>query len=339
MDAAGIFSTIFYRILMDKRGGGIMNRQQRGMVFDIQRWSLHDGPGIRTNIFLKGCPLSCLWCSNPESQSHKRELAFFGDKCIGCHTCTRNCPRQAIKLDNGEMVIDFACCRMYCGMEKAGELSFACSKTCYAKALDIMGQVKTAEEVLTEVLRDKPIYDSSGGGMTVTGGEPFAQPEFLRELLMLAKTEHLHTVIESCLYAPWDYIRQCLQYVDFMFMDLKTLDDNKHKEVTGKGNRLILENMIRIHHMQHEHNIKLAVRTPVVPGVNDTPAGIGAIADWIVTNLPGVEYYELLPYHRLGRGKYLSIGKEYSLTDLCAPSDASMESLKDEIKKRGLHIK
>ncbi len=316
-----------------------MDHKQAGMVFDIQRWSLHDGPGIRTNVFLKGCPLSCLWCSNPESQSYQRELAFFPDKCIGCGTCISNCPRQAVNRNGSGMEIDYEQCRSFCGAGELAEQSFACAKTCYAKALEVMGTMMTAEAVITEVLRDKPIYDRSGGGMTVTGGEPFAQPDFLQALLTMAKAGNLHTVIESCLYAPWDVIRQMLPLVDYLFMDLKILDEEQHIAVTGKDNRLILENMQKIYDRRQESGLELAVRTPVIPGINDTPAAIGAIADWLVRYMPEVTCYELLPYHRLGRSKYLSIGREYRLPDLYAPPEKTMEQLKDVIRRHGLPTK
>lgn len=306
-----------------------MDKTTTGMIFDIQRWSLHDGPGIRTNVFMKGCPLSCSWCSNPESQLNDREIVYFKDKCIHCQACLLACPQRAITAAGEGLNIDYAVCRAC--------KSFDCTKSCYARALDIMGRQVTVAEVLDEVLSDKGIYDSSGGGLTVTGGEPFAQPDFLLALLREAKAAGLHIVIESCLHVPWKHMEACLPHIDFMFMDLKMLNEAGHRTHTGAGNRQILENMIRLHHAGGHR--ELVVRTPVIPGINDSLTEIGAIADWICCNLPRVRTYELLPYHRLGRGKYISMGKEYRLADLEAPDDDRMEQLREEVRKRGLKIK
>lgn len=316
-----------------------MIREQEGMIFDIQRWSLHDGPGIRTNVFLKGCPLTCLWCSNPESQSHSRELAFFRDKCIGCGTCIDQCPQQAITKGADGLAVDFHLCRTFCGTNKLAEQSFSCSRTCYARALDIMGRKVTAGEVMKEVLSDKPIYESSGGGITITGGEPFAQPEFLLALLRLAREEGLHTVIESCLYAAWEAIAPCLPDLDYLYLDLKILDEDKHKRLTGMSNKKILENIRKIYDYSGSKELTLVVRTPVIPGINDTSKEIGAMADWITRYLPGVTEYELLPYHRLGRGKYANIGKTYCLSALSPPPEVVMEELKAVVSQRGLKTK
>lgn len=307
-----------------------------GVVFDIQRWSLHDGPGIRTNVFLKGCPLSCLWCSNPESQEFNRELAYFPDKCIRCGKCIESCPFHA--LEGGDRVrVNYAVCREKCYRKKETG-GFLCAENCYAKALKIMGRKMSVSEVLEEVLHDYEIYRMSGGGLTVTGGEPFAQPEFLLELLREAKKEKLDTAVESSLYMRWEAIAPCLRYTDLLFMDFKISDRQKHKRYTGVDNGLILENMKKIHHYAQEHPLSVTVRTPVIPGVNDTVSEIGDICEWIRTNLPGITSYELLPYHRLGRGKYSDIGKEYRMEETEVPSDEKMRELKQKVNEYGLNI-
>lgn len=308
-----------------------------GTIFDLQRWSLHDGPGIRTNVFLKGCPLACKWCSNPESQELQQELAYFTDKCIRCGSCAKKCPHNALRLDK-QLRISYDICRRECYFSQT-ENKFSCVGQCYAKALKIMGKRVNVEEVIREVLSDKKIYDTSGGGMTVTGGEPFAQPDFLRELLKEAKRQHLHTAVESCLYAKWERIENCLEYIDFLFMDLKILDGNKHRQYTGKDNQLILENMKRIGSSATGKGLKAVVRTPVILGVNDTPEDITAVCNWIKNNLPYVTVYQLLPYHRLGRGKYQNIGKSYEMPDAEVPEDKKMDELNKIILDHGLEIK
>ena len=308
-----------------------------GMIFDVQRWSLHDGPGIRTNIFFKGCPLSCEWCSNPESQEHNEELTYFRDKCIGCQSCIGNCPYQALEMGEG-LKIAYDICREKCYFSNNDD-RFSCVKDCYAKALKIMGRRAGADELIKEVLSDAGIYQKSGGGLTVTGGEPFAQPLFLKELLHKAKENNLHTAVESCVYAKWEQIRECLDDIDFLFMDLKILDGDKHRKYTGVDNKLILENIIKVGDYSAGHELKAVIRTPVIPGVNDDPEEIASMADWIKRNVPSVSVYQLLPYHRLGRGKYANIGKTYELTDVEVPTEEKMKKLEQIVLEHDLEIR
>ncbi len=308
----------------------------KGVIFDIQRWSLHDGPGIRTNVFFKGCPLSCKWCSNPESQEKCSELAFFADKCIGCLSCIKNCPHNAIWQNESMRTIDYGKCRDKCYNE--AEKGFACTKECYAEALKIMGKKVTVPEILDEVMKDQRIYNESGGGITVTGGEPLAQPGFLLELLRVSKEKGLHTAMETSLFADWRVVERCLIYLDFLFMDFKILDCAKHEKYTGVSNRIILENMKRASEYKKNSKLEIVVRTPVITGVNDDMDIIGEMAEWIRENLPEVKYYQLLPYHRLGRGKYQNIGKEYELFELKVPEKKLMARLEKKIKDTGLMI-
>ena len=312
------------------------DEKKKGVIFDIQRWSLHDGPGIRTNVFFKGCPLSCQWCSNPESQEFCREPALFGDKCIHCLSCVEHCPHGAIHTSDPWIRLDYEICRGRCSRGAEQENAFCCTKACYAQALTVMGEVMTADMVLEEVMRDEGIYRSSGGGVTMTGGEPLAQPEFLLELLTAAKERGLHTVMESSMFAEWDKIQACLPYLDVLFMDMKLLPEEKHVKYTGVSNQIILDNIRRAAAYARTHRLELAVRTPVIPGLNDTSGDIAAMADWIKKHLPGVERYELLPYHRLGRGKYRNIGREYQLGDIVPPSKEKMKELEAVVSKLGL---
>lgn len=313
-----------------------MNMEIKGLVFDIQRWSLHDGPGIRTNIFFKGCPLKCLWCSNPESQEGCRELVSFKDRCIGCGSCVKHCPHQAVRCDGEKKIIDYDICRASCYPSEQG---FSCTSVCYAKALDIMGKRYGVKELMQEIMSDAGIYESSGGGLTVTGGEPLAQPDFLLELLKEAKAQGLHTAMETCGYGKWKDLESCLEYLDFLFMDFKIWDREMHKQYTGVDNELIIENMKRVNQYAEQSGLTVVIRTPVIPGVNDTEKEIGQIAAFIKEQLSAVKTYQLLPYHRLGRGKYESIGKEYQLRDLEVPGAGEIQALEQVILKQGLEIK
>lgn len=308
----------------------------QGIIFDVQRWSLHDGPGIRSNIFLKGCPLSCLWCSNPESQDKNKELAFFKDKCIGCLCCIKDCHYGAITQGENGRRINYKICKEHCYDEK--EHSFSCAKECYAEALKIMGRTISVEQVMEEVLCDEEIYKKSGGGITVTGGEPFSQPEFLYEILKAAKEKGIHTAIESCLFAKWEVIEKCLPFINFIFMDFKILDETEHKKYTGVSNQLILENMKKLSDYKKNHEIDIVVRTPIIPEVNDDVKTVQKMCEWIVENLPEIKEYQLLPYHRLGRGKYANIGKKYAMNELEAPSESKMRELEKQIERHGLII-
>lgn len=305
----------------------------KGLVFDIQRWSIHDGYGIRTNVFLKGCPLRCQWCSNPESQRLTPELAFFPDKCIRCGRCERNCPRRAIRLTEAGHRVDRSICAAACYQGKG---DFECTKECYARALKVMGEETSAEDVMREVLSDKGIYETSGGGVTFTGGEPFAQPEFLMELLRLSKENGLHTTIETCACARWEDIERALPYLDFLFVDLKILDPEKHEAYTGAPNALVLENLIRINGYLRSHSATLAIRMPVIPGVNDAPEDVERTARWIREHLSEVNIFQLLPYHRLGRGKYENIGQTCPFEEAAPPDEARMEALAAIVWGQGL---
>lgn len=310
--------------------------KEEGIIFDIQRWSIHDGPGIRTNVFLKGCPLRCKWCSNPESQETCRELAFFPGKCIRCGRCITSCPYQAIRAAEENNIIDYEICKSSC---YKGRGEFACTSMCYAKALKVLGDKTPLNGIMKEVLSDIEIYKKSGGGVTFTGGEPFAQPEFLLELLKASKEKELHTVIETCGFANWNTIESALPYIDFLFMDFKLYEEEKHIKYTGVSNRIIKENLCRLNEYARNHALSLVVRTPVITGINDSKEEIGNISKWIVENLSEVSIYQLLAYHRLGRGKYQNIGKEYELTELEPPAGEHMKQLEQVILDNGLKIK
>lgn len=249
----------------------------KGRIFNIQRFSIHDGPGIRTIVFFKGCFMRCAWCCNPESQEFEIQTL----------------------VENGK------------------------EKT--------VGRDVTVEEIMPEILADMPYYRRSGGGVTLSGGEILAQHEFARDLLVACKQSGLHTAVESTANAPFEYIQAILPYLDLYLMDIKHMDSVKHKEYTGIGNERILENAKRI----AESGVELIIRTPVVPGFNDTPEEVRAISKFAAT-LPGVREHHLLPYHRLGQDKYSGLGRRYSLDGVEPPSKEKMEYLLSCAEESGL---
>lgn len=248
-----------------------------GRIFNIQRFSIHDGPGIRTIVFFKGCYMRCAWCCNPESQNYEIESLAEGDK------------------------------------------------------LKTVGRDVTVEEIMPELLADMPYYNRSGGGITLSGGEVLCQPDFAAELLRSCKEYGLHTAIESAASSPYSSIEKLLPYLDMYLMDIKHMNEEKHKEYTGMPNSRILENARRV----AESGVELIIRTPVVPGFNDTAEEILAISKF-ARSLPGVREHHLLPYHRLGSGKYEGLGRNYSLKDIEPPSAERMQYLLSVAESTGL---
>ncbi len=283
-----------------------------GIVTNIQRFSIHDGPGIRTTVFLKGCNLRCFWCHNPETLKPKPELQLFLDRCIGCGECFRRCPQGAHVMNDGQRVFKRELCQG-CGV---------CADTCYAEALVIAGEVKTVEQVVEEVLRDRPFYETSNGGVTLSGGEPLLQLDFSYAILEQCKQEGVHTAIETAANFQWERVAAILPVTDLVMMDIKLMDSQKHRECTGVPNEQILANALRL----GEQPQPLIVRTPIIPGVNDTPEEVKAIAEF-AAQLPNLLYYELLPFHPMARGKYHSLDLDYRAQDLKMPKREQMDEL------------
>lgn len=286
-----------------------MNTRRKGKsgyVFNIQRYSLHDGPGIRTVVFLKGCPLRCRWCSNPESQKPLPELAYNTSKCIGCNGCSRcntSCVFGAIgNNESGCIHINRDNCRS----------CFKCVEQCPSKALHIFGREMHVSEIIKTVEADSAFYARSGGGLTISGGEPLMQSDFVVELVKEAKKHRIDTTMETCGYAPWEIVKSVAENLSSSIIyDIKSMNSAKHKQYTGVANELIVNNLIRLRHEFPKLNI--LVRTPVIPGFNDSKSDISAIVDFIST-LPNTSY-ALLPYHRLGQQKYEYLGRVYPLGD------------------------
>lgn len=285
-------------------------------VSDIQHFSTGDGPGIRTTVFMKGCPLDCLWCHNPESKNAYPELMLYPNKCIGCGNCLKVCPKGLHSLgDGGEHLIDRAAC-VHC---------FACADGCVG-ALEEAGKEMTVEDVLTEVMKDKAFYDNSGGGMTLSGGEPLLHHEFSLQLFKAAKEQGLHTCIETCGYAPWEHIQALLPYVDVFLWDVKETDAELHRKYTGVSNERILENLRRL----NAAGAKIVLRCPLIPNLNDREEhlrGIAALAE----ELAGVERVDVEPYHPLGQSKSEALNRDYPLSALTFPENETVRGWIDVI--------
>lgn len=296
------------------------DKSKSGLVFNIQHYSVHDGPGIRTIVFVKGCPLRCQWCSNPESQQLQPQLGFNPNKCIGikaCFRCTEVCTYGAIKLNTEEsdrISIDRELCKD----------CLQCTDVCPSKALQVFGKPTTIAEAIKEVEKDSVFYARSGGGLTFSGGEPLMQADFVAATLKEARKRRLKTTIETCGYADWASMEKVCQHLSSIIMDIKCIDSEKHKKFTGASNELILDNFNKL--CEQFPNLPKLIRTPVIPGFNDTEEDIKAIVDYIKgkANLK----YELLKYHRLGQQKYHSLGRKYILRD-AQLDDEKFEKLKE----------
>lgn len=294
-----------------------------GIVFNIQHYSIHDGPGIRTSVFLKGCFLRCLWCQNPESQSPIPELFYFKEKCTGCGRCVDICPEKANHITGRELKLDHNKCKG-CGQ---------CIDVCPNDARSLMGNKITVEEVFNKVKGDELFYKRSKGGVTLTGGEPLFQPDFSRNLLALCRQAGIHTALETCGYADWETFKDILQYVDLVLYDLKHMDTIKHQEYTGVPNDLILDNARKICHIL---KIPLWARLPVIPGYNDAAGNIRATAEFVAKELsPSVPVY-LLAYHNLGETKYERLGKESSNLTITAPDKEHVLEMQKIVASYGL---
>jgi len=295
----------------------------RGFIFDVRRYAIHDGPGIRTTVFLKGCPLSCWWCHNPESQASGAEPVFREGRCIACGACVGACPEGAISLtETGSVAGPGICAR--CG---------ACAAVCFAEARGMAGREATVEDVMAEVERDAAFYEQSGGGVTFSGGEPLMQIEFLEALLRASREKNIRTALDTCGYAPWESIDRIRGMVDLFLYDIKIVDDARHRELTGVSNEPIIENLRAL--SRHGHNIRL--RIPVIPGIHDDEKSlkeIGALA----SSLPTLIGIDIIPYNRLGAEKYARLGRPFRMPDAPALSAERIAALSGILSSFGLHV-
>lgn len=268
-----------------------------GRVFNIERYAVHDGPGIRTLVFLKGCPLRCLWCCNPESQRPEAELLLFPENCIGCGACVESCPNGALSAGAAGIVTDAGKCTL-CG---------ACTRSCYSNARTLCGGSMTVDAVMDEVRKDLPFYRQSGGGVTISGGEPFFQFEFAGALLRKCRELAIHTAAETCGYVPEERFKEMMPLVDTYLFDLKHMDPEVHTRLTGVGNERIHRNFDAL----LEAGKRVVPRMPLIPTLNDTEESLYAVCAFLKKRSLGT--LNLLPYHELGVNKYTRVGKEYTL--------------------------
>lgn len=266
-----------------------------GRMLEVMRGSVHDGPGIRTTVFLKGCPLRCVWCHNPESQSPLSSLSFNADRCGHCGACASACPQGGHTVSCGDHQINRSQCR-HCG---------SCVAACSTGALEMKGRVRTVDSVMREVLADRAYYDATGGGMTLSGGEPMAQPAFTGALLRKARGHGIHTAMETCGFAPAFEFEKIAPMVDLFLFDCKGIDEALHCRHTGVSNRTILYNLAMLSSL----NVAIILRCPLVPGENDTEENLRGIASLAKAHT-AVRGVEIMPYHRMGREKGIRTGMD-----------------------------
>lgn len=301
-------------------------KDDTGIVFDIGRFMTEDGPGIRTCVFMKGCPLRCKWCSNAYGLERKPQLAVIQNKCNGCGRCIEVCPLFLIQRGkNGKIVTGFSRC-IGCGK---------CTETCLCSARTIIGKKYTVDEIIERILEDRDFYRRNSGGVTFSGGEILLQPEFVREALKKSKEHEIHTAIETSGFGRWNDLEGILSYTDFIFMDIKALNREKHKMLTGQNNDHILDNIRKAAKYCRENHKDMVLRLPLIPGLNDDAVNIRETAEFVKMLDTDIEL-NILPYHKFGIGKYENIGKTYKLKDLQKNSDEKISECKKILTEMGI---
>ena len=292
-----------------------------GLVFNIQKYSVQDGPGIRTTVFLKGCPLCCAWCHNPESISPRRELIVVESRCAGCGECRLACPFADQIGGEGLWPARQADC-VQCA---------ACVEACPTGARQMVGRAMTVAEVMAEILKDRIFYEESSGGVTFSGGEPLMQPKFLRSLLESCREHGIHTAVDTCGFGSTDHLLEIAPLTGLFLFDLKFMDETKHKEYCGVSNQPILENL-RALSCLHQN---IWIRVPVIPGVNDSESNLHDMARFVST-LAGVRQVNLLPYHKTGILKHERVGRDFQLKEVPSPTASQMEDAQRHFQALGL---
>lgn len=290
------------------------------LVFNIQRYSLHDGPGIRTTIFLKGCPLECWWCHNPESQRPKPEILVLENRCIHCDRCAAVCALGSAThdIEQRTQLCDTCAC---------------CVEACPTEARQLVGRAMTTDQILQEIARDQMFYEQSGGGVTFSGGEPLLRFHLLQELLARCRDRDFHTAIDTCGYVPWDHLAAIAPITGLFLYDLKHMDDARHREVTGVSNVRILENLRELAEI-HPH---IWIRVPLIPGINDSPENLEATARFIA-ELPGQHPVNLLPYHATGRYKFARVAMPFRMENTEPPTREQVETAAGIFRRHGLAL-
>lgn len=297
----------------------------QGVVFNIQHFSIHDGPGIRTTVFLKGCPLRCVWCQNPESHDFKPVLFFDAEKCTGCGACAASCPEGAVRIFEGKSATDRRRC------QGAGQ----CAETCPNAARSLVGRCMRADEVFEDVNADFIFYQNSGGGVTLSGGEPIAQPEFSIAILKRCRRAGIHTAIETCGAARWETLRAVLEHTDLVLYDIKHLDPARHKQHTSVSNRRILGNARKI---RRELKLPMHARVPLIPGHNDSAENLDATARFIAHELGNEVHVHLLPFHRFGETKLERMEKPEDGVSIEPPDEDRIVEVKKIFESSGLTV-
>lgn len=306
--------------------------EQKGNIFNIQRFTIHDGPGVRTEIFMKGCPLQCWWCGNPESQLRKIQPGVYSNKCISaaaCGLCEKACPgKGALQFKDGVLEkIDYSRCTE----------CLECSRVCPADAVKQWGEIMSVDQCMEYIIRDTGYYERSGGGVTVSGGEPLLQADFVEALFKKCKEKKIHTCVETTLYADWEKIQRVIKYSDLILSDLKHMDPEIHKRYTGVDNKIILENLKRL----SAEGKRFILRIPVIPMVNDDMDNIKATADFIINEMDNkIDTLQLLSFMRLGEEKYKSLGREYKMEDTMVDREQFQKKvgmIAGYFSERGIH--
>jgi pyruvate formate lyase activating enzyme len=294
-----------------------------GTIFNIMRFAVNDGPGIRTTVFFKGCPLACTWCHNPEGLSRANEVAYRTERCAHCGACIEACPEHALAEGPG-------------GVQRSPELCVACGTcagACVTGARELMGRDVTVAELLAEIVKDRVFFDESGGGVTFSGGEPLLQYEFLIETLAACRKADLRTAVETTGFASWEKVNALIPLTDLFLYDLKLMDAERHRQYTGVSNARILENLREL----AATAAAVTVRVPLIPGVNDDEGNIRAVAQF-VADLGTVPSIHLLPFHAGASGKYHALGMTYALEGMRSPTQERLQSLAALITAYGVAV-
>ena len=293
------------------------------LIFNIQKFSVHDGPGIRTTIFFKGCPLNCRWCHNPESQRYGTEVLPHSNCCTSCGCCAKNCPQQAIEMVEGHIIYDESRCN-FCGV---------CADNCYNNAREVVGETYTVPQLMMEIIKDRPFYEQSGGGVTLSGGEVMTQIEFALDLAKACKEQGISVAVDTCGYAPSENFARILQYVDVFLYDIKLMDPQEHHQYTGKDNILILHNL----KLLSSWGANISLRLPLIEGINTDDKHIQQVLD-VIADLK-IGFIHLLAYHNMAIGKYEHWGRECPVDTFVTPSNERLEEIEAMFKQADYKVK